>query len=173
MFTLLSSLLVIDMTSSVCPDSNLLKPCSCNNDEIDCNKMTENIDLVQMFQTLSKRLPKDEKHFNEFLLNNTLNTELKENTFSDITFNIISINNCLKLKTIDKNAFNTTDMVTIKVVFRPNPLLISTDNSIFEILNKFVNVDYIEVEDINITEIPSNAFRNIISFHIQFNIWFI
>ena len=36
LFTLLSSLLVFDITSSVCPDSNLLKPCTCFDDEIYC-----------------------------------------------------------------------------------------------------------------------------------------
>ena len=71
---------MFDMTSGDCPDSNLLKPYSCETngdvnefrDLISCGG-NEDIDLVQIFQTLSKNLPKDEKHFFEFFLNNTFN----------------------------------------------------------------------------------------------------
>ena len=76
----------------------------------------------------------------KFYLNNTFITELKENTFSDITFNVIDIEYCSKLKTIHKNAFNHTDQVTTELNINFNPVLISNENtSIFEIANKFVH----------------------------------
>ena len=157
----MSSLFVIDITSSVCPDSNLLKPCYCITDSFYCDG-EEDIDLVQIFQTLSKNLTKTEKHFKYFQLNNRFITELKENTFSDITFDGIIIQKCLKLQTIDKNAFNTTDSLTTKLHIIMNRLLTSPNNSIFEVLSKFVQATTISLVYNNITEIPSNAFRNIV-----------
>ena len=146
MFTLLSSLLVINITSSVCPNNNLLKPCRCLNeledlkgDIVQCGG-NEDIDLVQIFQTLEKHLPKTSKNFKRFYLNNTLITELKENTFSDITFDGIEIEGCSKLKSIHKNAFTTTELVTTELIFDYNAL-ISSDNSIFSAVGKFVNLE--------------------------------
>ena len=116
-------LLAIDKTYSVCPDSSLLKPCSCKDDNISCGCI-EDIDLVNIFQTLSEKLPKDKKHFKEFYLNNTFIIELKENTFSDITFEAITIIFCSNLNTINTNAFNTTDLVTNQLMIRFNPKII-------------------------------------------------
>ena len=115
MFTLLSSLIVIDITWSDCPDSNLLKPCSCRLSVIECGGK-QDIDLVKIFQTLEKNLTKTGKHFNEFYLNNTFISELKENTFSYITFDYIEIEYCSKLKNLHRNAFNTSGQVTNTLV---------------------------------------------------------
>ena len=130
MVTLLSSLLVIDITSSVCPDSNLLKPCGCKDDNIYYLNIAEEIDLVKLFQTLGKNLTKTGKHFKSFTLINQFITELKENTFSDITFDRIQIELCSKFMTIHRNAFNTTDLVTNKIEILSNLKLTSPDNSI-------------------------------------------
>ena len=65
-------------------------------------------------------------------MNNTFITELKENTFSDITFGYIEIEYCSKLKTIHRNAFDTTDQVTTDLSIGENPSLVSPDNSIFD-----------------------------------------
>ena len=93
-------------------------------------------------------------------MNNTFISELKANTFSDITFNRIDINGCSNLKTIDRNAFNGTDLGTYLVSIGNCTQLNSPDNSTFEILNKFNKAMYIYLTNHNITEIPSNAFRN-------------
>jgi hypothetical protein len=49
-------------------------------------------------------------HFKEFKLNNTGISELKENTFEDITFKLIRIEEALNLSIIHKNAFNVTNI---------------------------------------------------------------
>ena len=164
MFKLLSSFLVIDITSSVCPDSHLLKPCSCVLDEtfeilpsITC-KGTEVLDLVKIFQTLGNNSQKSGKHFKSFDLINPFITELKENTFSDITFDTIYIKSCDKLSSIHAKAFSKTDQVTAHIIFELNPLL--SDNSLFEIINKFNHAQSISLFYNGITEIPSNAFKN-------------
>ena len=161
--TILALLLVYDFTWSYCPDSNILKPCNCSAEGrfpyINCGG-NEDIDLVKIFETLGKQLPKTGKHFVNFYLRNTFITELKENTFSDITFDVIFVHNCSKLKTIHRNAFNTTDQVTTRLYLYLNPALTSPDNSIFEVVNKFARAEFITIIDNNITEIPANAFKN-------------
>ena len=155
------------ITSSVCPDSNLLKPCSCGGDNINayinCGGH-EDIDLVKIFKTLDKQLPRtlEGRHFKSFYLYKSFITELKENTFSDITFDSIWIRDCSKLKTIHVNAFNTIDQVTTDIYIEHNPVLTSPDNSIFQVLSKFVRAEWIWLRYNNITEIPLNAFRNIV-----------
>ena len=66
-----------------------------------------------MFQKLGNNLNKSQKHFKGFgLIQNDFITELKENTFSDITFDAIVFNICGNLKTIHRNAFTTTNLIT-------------------------------------------------------------
>ena len=107
---------MIDITSGDCPNSNLLKPCTCVEGYRYVGYITcegkEDIDLVKIFQTLGKNLWEPGKHFKSINLKNQFITELKENTFSDITFDEINIYGCSKLKKIHINAFNTTDQVT-------------------------------------------------------------
>ena len=156
---------MIDITSSVCPDRSLIKPCECyeirrHENQLSCYG-NEYIDLVKIFQTLENNLTKTGKHFKVFHLNNTFISELKENTFSDITFDEILIKSCAKLKSIHKNAFNTTDQVITILTIEDTPMLTSPDNSIFQSLSKFVRAEYITLSLTNITEIPSNAFQTI------------
>ena len=97
-------------------------------------------------------------------MNNTFITELKENTFKDITFDEITIENCDNLTKIHKNAFIETEFVTKGLYIKENFLLSSDDNSIFEVFSKFINLEELQLEDNNITEIPSNAFQRIIGY---------
>ena len=145
-----------------------MKPCSCTDDEIACGDIKD-IDLVKIFQTQEKNLTKTRKHFKLFYLSKTFITELKENTFSDITFDVIWIRFCSKLKTIHVNAFNTTDQVTTDIYIEHNPVLTSPDNSIFQVLSKFIRAKLILLRHNNKTEIPSNAFRNIVGKQEQLN----
>ena len=59
-------------------------------DTIKC-EANEDMDLVKWFQTLENKLQRTQRHFNEFQFSSDYNTELKENTFSDITFDRINI----------------------------------------------------------------------------------
>ena len=108
---------------------------------------------------MSKNLRTSDKHFWKFYLDNTAITELKENTFSDITFDDIFIYQCTNLTKINPNAFNKTRLVTKSLTINNNPVLSSPDNSIFEMFTKFVNLQTLYVQGNNITEIPTNAFR--------------
>ena len=48
----------------------------------------------------------------DFLLSNAMITELKANTFQDVVFDAIIIQDCLKLENINEMAFNGTDRMT-------------------------------------------------------------
>ena len=84
---------------------------------------------------------------------------MKENTFKDITFYEITIENCNNLSKIHKNTFNETNMITKTLNIHSNPKLSSTDNSIFNVFSKLVNLESLYFYYNNITEIPSNAFQ--------------
>ena len=53
-------------------------------------------------------------------------------------------------------------LMTSEVIIRYNRILTSPDNLIFETLSKFVNATVIILIDNGVTEIPSNAFKNIV-----------
>ena len=154
------NLVTVGCESSGCPAPDLIKPCVCEDNGIICGGHSD-IDLVNIFQSLRIKLTKSEKHFKRFHLNNTFITELEGNTFKDITFDEITIENCNNLSKIHKNTFFETDLFTKILWIASNPALSSSDNSIFEVISKFVNLEKLYLIDNNITEIPSNAFQSI------------
>ena len=95
---------------------------------------------------------------------------MKENTFKDITFDEIQIGHCTNLSKIHINAFTETEFFTTYLKIFSNPALSSSDNSIFEVISKFVNLEELQLIDNNITEIPSNAFKSIIGYQDKLNI---
>ena len=144
-----------------CPAPELIKPCVCEDNGIICVENSD-IDLVNIFQTLEKNLTKSEKHFKRFYLNNNFITELKENTFKRITFNEISILWCKNLTKIHINAFAQTDLIT--KIFKFNSNTEFKDNSIFEVISKFINLEELELGFNGITEIPSNALQRVVGY---------
>ena len=145
----------------VCPEPHLISPCVCKEEQspewINCGG-NSSIDLIHIFETLKTNLTKSQKHFYGFLLNNTAITELKDNTFRDITFDSIRIESCTNLTKIQWNTFINTDKITRHLYIGYNPRL--SEISIFEILTKFKNVEHIHLVYNNISEIPSNAFHS-------------
>ncbi len=155
----------------ICPAPELLKPCICNATGISCAG-NEVFNLKHIFEAMDQKLNKSEKHFKQFQLSNTAIAQLEENTFYEITFDEIYIYNATKLKLINTNAFNATNLVT--KYFRINcdanhcnpsystPLINSPPNyDIFNALSSMINLREISLFRTNITEIPSNAFREI------------
>jgi hypothetical protein len=90
-------------------------------------------------------------------------TELEENTFSEITFDEILIKSAKNLKSINSNAFNSTNLVTKMFEVYNTPVINSPPNSdIFLSLSSMINVESIKMTKTQITEIPSYAFRTVI-----------
>ena len=126
---------------------------------ITCNGIAFN-ELIKMFELFQKYFNNSDKHFDEFYLNNTLITHLPSNVFKDSTFEEISIENNEKLKTIDKNAFNSSNSYIKRVFIKNNPVLSEgLDNSLFKALSELKNMEEIWFWNNNITEIPENAFN--------------
>nr|XP_027195565.1 uncharacterized protein LOC113790140 [Dermatophagoides pteronyssinus] len=94
-----------------CPPSHLFAPCDCFVHEERARIMRcmgeYNIDLNSIFQRLSIYLPKPEKHFHMFYLNNT-NISYLGNVLHDITFEYIYFDGASALEFIDPNAFDIT-----------------------------------------------------------------
>ena len=155
------------MTECPINKGSLAPFCTCNNNRISCSG-NETIDLANIFHSLN--LTEDQKHFSLFELNNTAIYELEENTFKDITFDQIVIQNCFNLTKIGKNAFNRTTLYTTSITIVNNRQLSqSDDNSLFEAMSRFVNIKEITIRGNNIREIPSNAFHPINGYQNKLN----
>ena len=154
---------LIQSVTANCPEYVVIEPCFCEQGAIIC-KDNSIIDLEDIFRRLSKSYNEREKHFDAFYLDNTLNEELVENTFRDITFDEIHITNCNYLKTINDNAFFGTDRVTKKIILVNNTSLTSKGKSLFTVLSKFINAEHILLKNLDLEEVPSNAFKAIYSY---------
>ena len=153
----------IELIKTECPINHIIKPCVCTTylrrDTIYCGG-NNYIDLENIFNNISKHTSKEKKHFYTFQLNNTAINELKENTFKDITFDEILIQDCNNLTKLTENTFQNNNFVTKIFYLQRNTKLIQTENySIFNVLSKFVNIEFIFLNDNNVKEIPSNAFK--------------
>jgi hypothetical protein len=149
---------------SECPKPELLKPCNCDNEVILCGG-NQYYNLKHLFESLSNELTDDKKHFKRFYFNNTAITELKENTFYDLTFDEIYFESASNLTTINTHTFTATNLVTkrFETQYTPiaNPL---PDSDIFKILSFMIKIEYIRLDNTKITEIPSYAFRPLLGY---------
>ena len=82
---------------------------------------------------------------------------MEDNCFDEITFDEIVIDFCSNLSVIERNAFNATELVTKRLTLMYNDKLIM-DNSTFEQLSSFKNIEVMEVFRNGFHEIPSKAF---------------
>ncbi len=151
---------VIDLTSSVCPNEDLLYPCYCESDSIYCIG-NEYINIKHIFNLLSQKLKDDEKHFEKFYLNNTAINELEENTFYDITFSFINIQ-ATNLTLINTFAFSETNLKT-NTIYTYAPVENRPPKyDFFIMLSLMKNINAISIYGNNITEVPSYAFKPIL-----------
>ena len=164
-FLIISSLLGHILT--ICPPEELLSPCTCHDDSIYCSGNTY-LDLANIFRTMRENDTKIQKNFKMFYINNTFIEELVENTFEDFTFDAIKIQYCDNLSRIDENAFSNTNLVTKSIELWVLTKM-NTTSSIFNILSKFKNLESIDIQYLNINEIPEHAFKPIIGFQDKLN----
>jgi hypothetical protein len=103
--------------------------------------------LTQIFKKISQNLSDENKYFNELILKNSRITELEDNTFSDIKFQIIVIDNAINLKKISLNAFNGTaeEVITFAITGR-SKIREEYAPQFFYSLNTLMNVEYIHLE---------------------------
>ena len=111
-----------------------------------------------MFNSASKNLGANEKHFKEVQLFSASNLILEDNTFGDITFesfhglNIIKIGSNTFKKTSDK--IDVFFCWTCSIQHQPPKYDLQT------ILNQMTQLEYLSI-GVNVNEIPSNAVGNL------------
>ena len=156
-----------------CP-SKTIDPCTCNDvslffnnkiafkvffkDKIKCPSNVTN--LNEIFKEASNQLNETERHFKQFIIYETdLKPEnyliLNDSSFGDVTFDYFNGQN---IKLIHRNAFGKATK-TIKTIIIHNGYVNHEppEYHVWNVLSGFVNINYIEIQ-LNITEIPSNAF---------------
>jgi hypothetical protein len=154
---------ILSASSTSCPVPELIKPITCetNGKNVALTyKAKEDIDLKKIFDKMSKYIDGKEKSYSEFIIYESGITELKNETFSDITFESISISRAEYFKRIDAKAFLPHNINTIKIV-EIGFLSLSADH-INEFYSALASLN--KVEKITLTKIyppltiPSNAF---------------
>jgi hypothetical protein len=142
-----------------CPNPQIFKPCECISSNIYCSG-NETLQLKDIFHRMSIGLDKDKKHFKEFYLDNTAINELPENTFEDITFDSIKIQNAKNLSLIHTLAFSASNLY-LKRFFVSNSSIKNSppNHNIFTAISSMVGLEYLFIINSLIDEIPENAFR--------------
>ena len=153
-----------------CPHSSILYPCTCHHSifgtHVYCGG-SSHINLENIFDSMSNDLVSDKKHFTHLTLTNSAVHQLNENTFRDITFESILIENSLNLSQIHRNAFTDTNWFTKSFSIKNCSKMENKNDDLFYSLSKFRNLETLEIFDTNITEIPSFAFKPINGYQNQ------
>ncbi len=154
---ILFSIVLID--GHECPKPEPLKPCFCNADGISCSG-NQTIDLKTIFDGLSSTLEEGKKHFRQFSLSNTALSELLENTFGNITFDYISINDAKNLTRFQTNTFTGINQSIKEFDVHNTPLNNYPPNyDIFTAFSSMTDLEVLNIMYTNLEEIPENAFR--------------
>ncbi len=134
-----------------------MNPCKCEENAINCGGL-EFIDLKEIFLKLNAKL--NDKHFEKFVLNNGAITELTENTFGNITFDIIYIDHALNLTRIETKTFSNMESNITVFIVNKTPIESSVPNyDLFTAFSSMNNLKKLDIEYTNLKDIPNNAFR--------------
>ncbi len=139
------------------------KYCLCENttNTIKCGG-NDIFQLKEVFIEISNNLNKSDKHFETFVLNNTAIVELLNNTFNDITFRNIELNDVKNLKRIHANTFGSENIQTIESFIQTAESQLCGElyvKEFFAALSSLVNVRVIRLSNTLLTVIPSHAFQ--------------
>ncbi len=117
--------------------------------------------MKTIFQRLDFELEDGKKYFKQFYLNNTAISELPENTFGDITFNLINIEIASNLSLIHTFAFSANNLCLKEFTVCNLPLTNEPPNhDIFAAVSLMVAIEKIWIcANSQIKNLPENAFR--------------
>jgi hypothetical protein len=156
-------LIIAKPSSGLCPDAELIEPCTCVFDNFSCAGTTL-YNYKTLFDRISKSLTPPEKVFRGIEISNEAITEIEDDEFRDLSFSEISIRNAKNLKRIYAHAFtNIADKITSFTQSGPS-LLGDQDEHVaelFQALSTLVNVKQIILGQTRLKFIPANAFSNI------------
>jgi len=161
-----------------CPPNEVINPCLCNSTTILCEG-NESYKLQHLFLIASKAIKDEDKHFDFFIMTNKAIERLEDNTFSDITFKEILLQNTVSLKIIDSNAFAVNNTKTVEVFRNEGESKLGSNqylNQLFDALKELTNVREIYFDNSSLRSIPSNAFnssdgslKNLVKIHFNEN----
>ena len=120
--------------------------------------------LPQIFNSMSKNLTENEKHFRRLIIKFLPRLKddeltLYDNSFADITFDSIEIEG--RLKQISNNAFGKSKSTIMSLYCSSCVLENSLPNyNIWKAINEIVNLTVLDI-GLNVTEIPTNAIKPI------------
>ena len=104
-------------SSGRCPPAQLLAPCKCIDDNIMCHDTSlTSSDLVDVFKRISRE--SIDLHFNTLsICQNHILTEIRANTFQNVTFKEVDISNCPNLVDVDDDAFSGVQDIATHLSF--------------------------------------------------------
>ena len=108
---------------SLCPPQEWLIDCHCqmkNNFRMISCGGHNTIDLYDIFNKLSYKIPPSAKSFDIFHLNNTAIKIISANVFNNITFKTVFFDGTIQLEYIDPNAFIGTENQVMNLVLNIN-----------------------------------------------------
>lgn len=139
----------------------MAQPCICTKTIIQCND-NQNFDLKLYFKELSEKIGEGDKHFDQFLLNNTAIEVLENNTFNDITFETIVFNNTLNLKEVAFDVFQEPNWKTVLKFEQLGETLLGTNakstNDIFFALSQLKKIEKLVFDSNQFKFIPAYSF---------------
>ena len=119
-----------------------------------CNNSSQN-DVIVFIRAFEKFIGQQNK-FISFELLNSHNTELNDNTLGELSFVVIFLMNNTELAKIERNAFNAAkSKITMLSIIDCPKLSNSKESRIFEIKSDFVNLEFLELVNTNITSIKA------------------
>ncbi|XP_054158463.1 uncharacterized protein LOC128956772 [Oppia nitens] len=147
---------------TVCPDEAILKPCLCRRSIITCDEEMD-FKLAAIVDAISAMANNDStvsvKLFARLDIAFSTETDLPDNAFKEIVADGIWIMAAPNLKTIAPNAFQGTDNLTRSLDLRNCPQLDTA--GLFDIINKFVQLNRLSLMNINLETIPGQAFKSL------------
>jgi len=117
----------------------------------------------KLFERVSTTLTINDKHFNTLFINNTAITEIEDDLFKDLTFNLIQLRDTTNLRKIHPHAF-TASAATVLEFRQEGASLLGEDDAdipdLFTALSSFSNIKQIILQATKLRSIPQTAFSN-------------
>jgi len=151
--------------AEVCPPADKLSPCSCDENKrtITCSGVRGRFDIKAVFDRVEPLIP-DSTVFDKLeIISCSSLLEIPENAIQTLKFVAIDLTMNENLEYIHPNAFNATYAVTKSLNFWND--FISNDSpherDIYDLFNKFKNVESIWVPNNQLTSVPEDAFESL------------